>query len=90
MLRWPDRWSNDLRTGATFVHDWFAIGVTLAVIGHIVFALRDPVALRRHVARHGSRRAGPDAHIRRWYEEETGLPADRLAHDPGSRAGSPR
>jgi formate dehydrogenase subunit gamma len=45
MLRWPNPFSNDLRTGATFVHDWFAFGIWIAVLGHIFFALRDSDAL---------------------------------------------
>jgi formate dehydrogenase subunit gamma len=78
MLRWPDPWSNDLRTGATFVHDWFALTVGIAVVGHVVFALRDPHALRGmlggRVPARWARRTHP-----RWYEEVTGQPADRLA-----------
>ncbi len=35
-----------LRTGATFVHDWFALGLGLLVLGHVYFALRDRQALR--------------------------------------------
>jgi formate dehydrogenase subunit gamma len=34
------------RTGATFAHDWFALAVGLLVIGHILFAIRDPEARR--------------------------------------------
>ena len=48
MLKWFNLFPDDDRTGATFVHDWFAIGIWLAVIGHIVFALRDPDALGAH------------------------------------------
>jgi formate dehydrogenase subunit gamma len=33
------------RSGATFLHDWFALAVGLLVVGHIVMAMRDPVAL---------------------------------------------
>jgi formate dehydrogenase subunit gamma len=33
-------WPDDLRTGATFVHDWTAFGLTAAVAGHVWFALR--------------------------------------------------
>jgi formate dehydrogenase subunit gamma len=44
------RWGNSLplgwRTGATFVHDCFAIGLTVLVAGHIVMALAHPAAMR--------------------------------------------
>ena len=32
------------RTGSTFVHDWFALGLGLLVLGHIWFAISDPEA----------------------------------------------
>jgi formate dehydrogenase subunit gamma len=34
------------RTGATLVHDWFALGLGLLVVGHIVEAVHDPEARR--------------------------------------------
>jgi formate dehydrogenase subunit gamma len=34
------------RSGATFLHDWFALAVGLLVLGHIWFAVRDPEAMR--------------------------------------------
>jgi formate dehydrogenase subunit gamma len=34
------------RTGATLVHDWSSLALGLLVIGHVSFALRDPVAMR--------------------------------------------
>ncbi|MDP9117808.1 MAG: cytochrome b/b6 domain-containing protein [Actinomycetota bacterium] len=34
------------RTGATFMHDWFALGLGLLVLGHIFYAIRDPQARR--------------------------------------------
>jgi formate dehydrogenase subunit gamma len=34
------------RTGATFVHDWFALGLGLLVLGHLYFALNDGEARR--------------------------------------------
>jgi formate dehydrogenase subunit gamma len=49
------------RTGATFVHDWTALALGLLVLGHLSFALRDPVALR-------SLRTGTVP--RRWAETE--------------------
>jgi formate dehydrogenase subunit gamma len=33
-------WPDDLRTGATFVHDWTAFGLTAAVTGHVWFAVK--------------------------------------------------
>ena len=35
-----------VRTGATLMHDWFAVALGLLIAGHIVFALKDPVARR--------------------------------------------
>ncbi|HTW21638.1 MAG TPA: cytochrome b/b6 domain-containing protein [Mycobacteriales bacterium] len=34
------------RSGATFVHDWVALALGLLVIGHVMYAVRDPEALR--------------------------------------------
>jgi formate dehydrogenase subunit gamma len=34
------------RTGATFVHDWFALGLGLLAVGHVFKASRDPEARR--------------------------------------------
>jgi formate dehydrogenase subunit gamma len=46
IMRWFEPFSLDTRTGATFVHDWFAFMVWVAVLGHIWFAFKDPEALR--------------------------------------------
>jgi formate dehydrogenase subunit gamma len=45
IMKWFDLFPLDWRTGATFVHDWFALGIWAAVIGHILFAVRDGDAL---------------------------------------------
>ena len=37
---WPVAW----RTGATFVHDWTALGVLIVIVGHIFMASRDSEA----------------------------------------------
>ena len=37
---WPLAW----RTGATFVHDWLALGIFVVVTGHLWFAAKDPNA----------------------------------------------
>jgi formate dehydrogenase subunit gamma len=34
------------RTGSTFVHDWFALGLGLLVLGHLFYAINDPEARR--------------------------------------------
>jgi formate dehydrogenase subunit gamma len=49
------------RTGATFVHDWFALGLGLLVLGHLWFAIADPEA------REGMRTGRVS---RRWAEKE--------------------
>jgi len=52
MMRFFSPFSDDWRTGATSVHDWFALGIGLSVIGHILIATRDPIAMH-------AMRAGP-------------------------------
>jgi formate dehydrogenase subunit gamma len=76
VLKWFSLFSLGTRTGATFVHDWVALGIWIAVAGHIALALRDSEALR------GMRRGFVSARWARtmrprWYEAETGEPADR-------------
>jgi formate dehydrogenase subunit gamma len=69
IMKWYSPFSDDLRTGATFVHDWFAIGVWLAILGHITFALRDPDALRGMAKGTVPARWARDKHPR-WFERE--------------------
>ena len=77
MMKWFSLFPLDWLTGATFVHDWVALGIWIAVLGHIFFAVRDPIALngmmRGWVTARWARTQRP-----RWYEEETGRPAERL------------
>jgi len=56
------------RSGATFVHDWFALGLGLLVIGHLVFALKDPEARRGMRTGRVSRRWARAEH-RAWVDE---------------------
>ena len=51
MMRWYEPFSLNWRTGATFVHDWFALVTLLAVIGHVVFALLNPDSMRAMTGR---------------------------------------
>jgi formate dehydrogenase subunit gamma len=46
LMRYGQHWPLSLRTGATFVHDWLAAAVTVVVVGHLYFALRDTDARR--------------------------------------------
>jgi formate dehydrogenase subunit gamma len=61
------------RTGATFVHDWFALGLGLLVLGHIWFAISDPEA------RAGMRTGRVP---RRWAEREHPVWAAEDAEQP--------
>jgi formate dehydrogenase subunit gamma len=68
IMHWFDAFPIDWRTGATFVHDWFAIGLWLVVLGHITLALRDPETL--HGMWWGTVSAGwARRHAPRWYRE---------------------
>jgi formate dehydrogenase subunit gamma len=68
IMKWFSLFPLDWRTGATFAHDWFALGIWAAVLGHIVLALRDGDALESML--NGS---VPAAWARKkaplWYEE---------------------
>jgi formate dehydrogenase subunit gamma len=46
LMYFPDLARLSWRTGATFVHDWFALGLGLLVAGHITYAIKDPEARR--------------------------------------------
>jgi formate dehydrogenase subunit gamma len=49
ILRWGNFLAVSWRTGATFVHDWFALAVIIVALGHILFAVTHPPALRSMV-----------------------------------------
>jgi formate dehydrogenase subunit gamma len=70
VMRFFEPFPLDWRTGATFVHDWTAIGLGLVIIGHVRMAYSDPEALRS--MRTGQVTAGWARTKRpRWYEEVT-------------------
>ncbi|MEY9846708.1 cytochrome b/b6 domain-containing protein [Streptacidiphilus sp. MAP5-3] len=46
ILWFPNLAALDVRTGATFVHDWLALVIGLLVLGHIRMAAKDPEARR--------------------------------------------
>ena len=71
ILKWYGPFSDSWRQGATFVHDWFAIGLLFAIIGHITLAFRDPDALNGMT--HGTVPTGwAKRHRPRWYAEMVG------------------
>jgi formate dehydrogenase subunit gamma len=41
IMYFPDLTRLAWRTGATFVHDWFALALGLLVVGHIAYAIKD-------------------------------------------------
>ncbi len=68
IMQWYGPFSDSWRQGATFVHDWFAIGMLFAVVGHIALALRDTDAL--HGMTRGTVTAGwARSYWPRWYAE---------------------
>jgi formate dehydrogenase subunit gamma len=64
------------RSGATFVHDWFALAVGLLVVGHIVMAAKDPHAMT------GMRTGRVPL---RWARREHAAWAREVAGEPPSR-----
>jgi formate dehydrogenase subunit gamma len=68
IMRWFEPFPLEWRTGATFVHDWFAIGVLLSVIGHVAFAFADREALRS-ITRGWVSAGWARANRPRWYDE---------------------
>ena len=74
---WPVAW----RTGATFVHDWTALGVLLLIVGHIVMASRDSEA------RTGMREGDVD---RTWAAREHGAWASEVAAERDASAATVR
>jgi formate dehydrogenase subunit gamma len=77
IMRWFKPWPLSWRTGATFVHDWVATLLAIAIAGHIYLALSDSEALkgmfRGTVSRAWARRHAP-----RWAEESETLASDPL------------
>ncbi|MFA7324626.1 MAG: hypothetical protein WC005_09735, partial [Candidatus Nanopelagicales bacterium] len=44
MMFFSSRFTDDLRTGATFVHDWLSLAVLIVVVGHVYMAFSDTTA----------------------------------------------
>ena len=88
IMHWFMPFSDDVRTGATFVHDWWALGIWLSVTGHVYLATADPVALRG-MTRGGVTRSWARSKRPRWYaaivgETEPPAPTDESPGRPSS------
>ena len=46
LMHWNQPFTDDWRTGATFVHDWVYLALVVLTVGHIHRALREPDLLR--------------------------------------------
>lgn len=44
VLAWSEWFPDDIRTGATFTHDWLTLVIVIVVAGHTVMAMKDPMA----------------------------------------------
>jgi formate dehydrogenase subunit gamma len=75
LMYYPDLVRLSWRTGASFVHDWFALGVGLLVIGHIMYAVRDPES------RQGMRTGHVSAAWARTHHGEWATEAERVASE---------
>ena len=71
------------RSGATFVHDWFALAVGLLVVGHIAMALKDPYAMTGMRTGRVPLRWARREHAA-WAREVAGVPP-AATHDHPSR-----
>jgi len=84
IMRWFEPFPDNIRTGATFVHDWTFIALFVVIVGHIMFALSDFDSLRGMV-----RGWVPDAWARRehpaWWAE---VVAARAAESPAGESAS--
>jgi formate dehydrogenase subunit gamma len=75
IMRWFEPFPLAWRTGATFVHDWLALGLLAVIVGHIGKALAEPAALRSMQT--GTMPADHvSAHHPRWWNE--------VGHGPAS------
>jgi formate dehydrogenase subunit gamma len=85
IMRWFDPFPLAWRTGATFVHDWFALALLVVIVGHIGKALADPVSLRAMAEGTVSVRHAERHHPRWWAEVQAAAPRDPEVPDPEDR-----
>ena len=70
------------RSGATFVHDWFALALGLLLVGHVIFALKDPEARRGMRTGSVSRSWARTEHAGWLHDLETAAAAESAAEVP--------
>ena len=68
------------RTGATFVHDWFALAVGLLILGHLYYASKDAESRRGMLSGRVSASWARTEHAA-WADEVLTSPPD-ADHDP--------
>jgi formate dehydrogenase subunit gamma len=85
LMYFPDLARLTWRTGATFVHDWFALALGLLVVGHIVYAIKDPEARRGMRTGQVSALWARDEHGE-WAAEAGVAPSSSPDDDAGSPA----
>lgn len=73
VMFWSSLFTDSIRTGATFVHDWTALALGLLVLGHMWMAFNDATA-----------RAGMRTGVvpLAWAEREHGAWAEEMVSDP--------
>ena len=74
IMHWFQFFPVDWRTGATFVHDWLAIVLSIVVLGHLKMAMSDADA-RRGMSEGWVPTIWARRHRPKWYEDMTGHPA---------------
>ncbi len=82
LMYFPDLARLSWRTGATLVHDWFALGLGLLICGHLAQAFRDPEARRGMRTGRVSRTWAIEQH-REWADEARREPQDYKRNRPG-------
>ena len=68
ILRWYRPFPLSVRAGATFVHNWLALGFVIVVFGHVLMALADRQALKSMLFGRISR-AWARHHVPAWLDE---------------------
>jgi len=86
VMYYPDLVRLSWRTGASFVHDWFALAIGLLVIGHISYAMRDPES-RRGMRTGRVSAAWARDHHRMWADEVAAQAPATAAPTPDEATG---